>query len=179
MLILLDRDGVINTDIKPHGTLHPDELTIYEFVPEAIYQLKKAGYHIAVITNQSAIEKELMSVSTLTTLHHMIQYHCRSYHKEAYIDAFYYCSDHPDRPTQRRKPNAGMIYEALHDFAARPENTVFVGDSMRDVQAACITGCIPYLVKTGNGTDTDAMWSGKKPYQSFNTLADVARALIK
>ncbi len=179
MLVLLDRDGVINTDLKPHGTTHIDALEIYDFVPEAIYRLKKAGYRIAVITNQSAIEKGLMDVDMLQQIHSAIQARCQSYHSKAVIDAFYYCSDHPDSPTRRRKPQAGMIFEALHDFGVRASETIFIGDSARDIHAALAADCKPCLVKTGNGATTDAAWEGKKPYIFCDTLADVARYLTK
>jgi D-glycero-D-manno-heptose 1,7-bisphosphate phosphatase len=179
MLILLDRDGVINTDIVPHGTTHIDALQVYEFVPAALYQLKARGFKVAVVTNQSAVGKGLIDVDMLHKIHTRIQEVCRAYHADAVIDAFYYCTDAPQHPTHRRKPEAGMLWEALHDFGANPSHTPFVGDSRRDIEAALRAGCPPYLVSTGKGKDTDAQWQGAKPYQLHDTLADVARSLTK
>jgi D-glycero-D-manno-heptose 1,7-bisphosphate phosphatase len=72
------------------------------------------------------------------------------------IDAFYYCPDHPDHPTPRRKPADGMLREACADFGADPARTPMVGDDLRDLQAAVSLGCAPYLVMTGKGMQTKA-----------------------
>ena len=177
MLILLDRDGVINTEVPPNGTTNIEALSVYDFAPKAISRLKHVGYDIVVVTNQSAVEKGLMSIAILHEIHEKIQTCCHI--EGGAIDAFYFCTDHPMSPTHRRKPEAGMIYEALHDFGANASETIFVGDSARDVLAAQTAGCIPYLVKTGNGGETHANWQGRTPYLQFDTLADVARYLTK
>ena len=152
MLVLLDRDGVINTDLKPHGVTHLDQLEIYPFALEAIALLTKAGVKIAVVTNQSAIGKGLMDEATLATIHEAIQK--QSIASGGKIDAFYFCPDHPDRPTKRRKPDDGMIQEALADFGVSAGHTPLIGDSLRDMQAAAKAGCPAYLVATGNGGHT-------------------------
>ena len=67
-LIILDRDGVINQD--------SDEFikSVDEFIPlpgslEAIARLKKAGYTIAVATNQSGIARGYYDEATLAAMH--------------------------------------------------------------------------------------------------------------
>jgi D-glycero-D-manno-heptose 1,7-bisphosphate phosphatase len=155
MLVLLDRDGVINRDLPPHGVLSLDALEIYPSTGAAIHLLKEAGFSVAVVTNQSAIGKGLLSEEGLTEIHTALQ--ARLYAQAGVtIDAFYFCPDHPDYPTNRRKPNDGMLREAMHDFHATPALTPFVGDDMRDMQAALSAGCPPYLVLTGKGNTTHA-----------------------
>lgn len=149
MLVLLDRDGVINTDLKPNGVTHLDQLEIYPFALDAIALLTKAGVNVAVVTNQSAIGKGLMDEARLNTIHHTIQKQCVA--SGGKIDAFYFCPDHPDQPTKRRKPDDGMIQEALADFNVLAQDTPLIGDSLRDMQAAAKARCPAYLVATGNG----------------------------
>jgi HAD superfamily hydrolase (TIGR01662 family) len=66
---------------------------------------------------------------------------------EAYIDNFYFCPHHPDigypeeninykRKCECRKPNPGMIFNALVDYEIKPEFCWLVGDSFRDIEAA-------------------------------------------
>ncbi|MBN67500.1 MAG: D-glycero-beta-D-manno-heptose-1,7-bisphosphate 7-phosphatase, partial [Rickettsiales bacterium] len=56
MLVLLDRDGVINEDL-PKGVCHLDEWSILPGAAEAIAQLTSHHVKVAVVTNQSAIGK--------------------------------------------------------------------------------------------------------------------------
>jgi D-glycero-D-manno-heptose 1,7-bisphosphate phosphatase len=148
-LVLLDRDGVINEDIEPHGVVTPEA---FRFIPEALGAIKmlhQAGFAIAIITNQSAVGKELMTLETLGTIHDMMLQEIRAFGGD--IDAIYSCHDHPDHATHRRKPNAGMLEEALRDFKADAATTPMVGDALRDMQAAYTMGCPRILVRTGKG----------------------------
>ncbi|MFO1241927.1 MAG: HAD family hydrolase [Rickettsiales bacterium] len=151
MLVLLDRDGVLNEEL-PNGILSLDDLEIYAYVPSALGMLRKAGFKIAVVTNQSAIGKGTLTEETLEIIHHHLQETLLS--AGGFIDRFYFAPDHPDKPTHRRKPNPGMLEEALADFAAKPADTPLVGDSLRDLEAAAALGCPRILVKTGNGLKT-------------------------
>lgn len=151
-LVMLDRDGVINTDISPHGTLHWQDFQFIEGSLQAIALLTQAQFQLVIITNQSAIGKGLMSLSALNEIHsHMlstIQSHGGN------IQKIYYCPDHPDHPSMRRKPNAGMLLEALHDFKCPAHSSIVIGDALRDMQAAHSAGCPRILVQTGKGKET-------------------------
>ena len=70
------------------------------------------------------------------------------------IDAIYHCPHLPNAGCQCRKPQPGMLLQALEDFSQTAANTWMVGDSYKDVQAALAAGCKPIVVKTGNGLDT-------------------------
>ena len=67
------------------------------------------------------------------------------------IDAIYFAPDHPDQATDRRKPGVGMLHEALAAFSAAPAVTPFIGDALRDIQAASAAGCPSICVRTGKG----------------------------
>lgn len=177
MLVLLDRDGVINVDLKPHGTTTLEALNIYPFALEAISLLKQAGIKVAVVTNQSAIGKGLMDEVMLGIIHQEIQTRLAAH--GAAIDAFYYCADHPDNPTHRRKPDDGMIQEALADFGVGAKDTVFIGDSLRDMQAAHKAGCPRYLVATGNGEQAYAQLSDAlRPIHYCANILDAVRHIL-
>ena len=150
MLVLLDRDGVINVDLPPNGVLEVAQLHVYDYAGEAIRLLKAAGFAVAVVTNQSAIGKGLLSEEGLRTIHAEMQARLMQ-RSGVCIDAFYHCPDHPDAASVRRKPSDGMLREALKDFAADAQHTPFVGDAVGDMQAAISAGCPPFLVLTGKG----------------------------
>lgn len=174
MLLLLDRDGVINEDL-PTGVRRRAEFNFLPQVLEALAMLHKYNITIAIITNQSVIGKGWCSEEELSLIHDAM---CADIEAAGgKIHRIYYCPDHPDRPTHNRKPNPGMIEQALHDFDADATNTPMVGDALRDLQAAARAGCPRYLVKTGKGETLakEAFADAIKPVKVFENLMAVAR----
>ncbi len=153
MLVLLDRDGVINVD-GPVGVLKLEEFVFLPRSIEAIVRLTKAGYDIAVCTNQSAIGKGWMSEATLHIIH---QHMCSEIEKQGgKIGKVYFAPEHPDVPSTHRKPAPGMLLDALAHFKASPARTPMVGDMQRDMEAALAAGCPRILTRTGKGGALEA-----------------------
>ncbi len=152
-LVLLDRDGVINAD-SPTGVLTFAE---FEFLPravEAIALLTMAGFKIAVCTNQSAIGK---GWTTHAIVHQVHDFMCEEVARAGgRIDAVYYAPEAPEEPSTRRKPAPGMLFEGIAAFAADPAQTPFVGDMLRDMQAAVAAGCPRILTRSGKGAALEA-----------------------
>ncbi len=67
-IILLDRDGVINTD-SINYIKNADELIIIPDSITAIARLCAAGYKIGVATNQSGVSRGLYSEDDLSDIH--------------------------------------------------------------------------------------------------------------
>ena len=151
-LILLDRDGVINVDHTPHGTVSWAEFEFIAGSLDALRLLTQAGYSLAIITNQSCVGKGLISHATLDDIHQRMSQIISEH--GGHIHRIYSCTDHPDHPTNRRKPASGMIREALSDFGAEAATTPMIGDSLRDLQAAHDAGCPRILTRTGKGEET-------------------------
>ena len=177
MLVLLDRDGVINCDL-PEGVVKFEE---FQFLPraiEAIVLLTKAGFSIAVCTNQSAAGKGTLAPETLDRIHgFMVEEVAKAGGR---IDAVYAACDAPDVPSTRRKPAPGMLLEALAQFDAEPAKTPFVGDMIRDLQAAVAAGCPRILVRTGKGAKLEAQGipSEVAPVSVYDDLFAAAQAII-
>jgi D-glycero-D-manno-heptose 1,7-bisphosphate phosphatase len=150
-LIILDRDGVINHD-SDHYIKHPDEWSPIEGSAQAIADLAKQGFKIAVATNQSGLSRGLFDLTTLKAIHQKMFNYLAEH--GARIDQLEYCPDHPDNPGPNRKPAPGMALALLAHFNAIPAETWFVGDTMSDVMCAINSGCKPALVKTGKGMKT-------------------------
>lgn len=151
-LVLLDRDGVINVD-SPDGITSPEQLRLIDGSAQAIAQLNAAGARVAVITNQSVVGKGLIDEAQLHDLHDYLMVQLAQH--GAQLDGIYWCPDAPDAATDRRKPAAGMLHEALRDFGADAQSTPMVGDALRDLQAGQAAGCEAHLVRTGKGAKTE------------------------
>jgi D-glycero-D-manno-heptose 1,7-bisphosphate phosphatase len=154
-LALFDRDGVLNEDTGyPH---RPDQIEWIEGAFEALAELRRKGFCVAVVTNQSGVARGHFGEDDISVLHQWMAgqveakggridafYYC-PYHPEALIDA--YRADHPDR-----KPSPGMILRALADFGANPESCFLIGDRDVDLAAAAAAG-VPAYQFTGGRLD--------------------------
>ena len=150
-LLILDRDGVINEDSDAF-IKNPDEWHPLPGAAAAIARLNKAGYRIAIATNQSGIARGLFDLDTLAAIHTKL--HQAINEAGGRIDAIFFCPHAADANGDCRKPRPGMIFDILRRFGAEPQETAVVGDSLRDLQAAHAAGCRSILVLTGKGTRT-------------------------
>lgn len=149
--VLLDRDGVINYDSKDF-IKSPEEWRPIEGSLEAIALLNKQGYGVAVLTNQSGIARGLFDEAMLATIHDKM--HRMLAEKGGEITAIYYCPHGPDSLCNCRKPKPGLLEQFAEEHNIDLTTVSFIGDSLRDIQAAQAVGANPILVKTGKGQKT-------------------------
>lgn len=175
-LIILDRDGVINEDsddfIKSPDEWHPIKHSL-----EAITELNKAGFIIAVATNQSGVARGLYSEQTLSNIHAKMTEALRLQGGEfAHIA---YCPHGPNDHCQCRKPLPGLVFQIEAALGISAKNAYFVGDALRDLQAAHAAGCIPVLVKTGKGEKTlSTPMDGLENVLVFHSLYDFSQFVV-
>lgn len=153
MLIILDRDGVINqydgNYICSVADWHPLPGSI-----EAIARLSRAGHRIAVATNQSGIGRGYYDHEALSAMHARLNELVGA--AGGCIDHIAYCPHHPDEGCGCRKPRPGMLNAIRDHFGLKTlAGSVMVGDSRKDLKAGLNAGCTPYLVRTGNGLKTE------------------------
>ncbi len=137
--LFLDRDGVINKD---HG--HVYKRDNFEFV-EGIFDLAKkaqdAGYLIVVITNQAGIAKGYYNEEQFLELTKWVEDEFLK--RDITISKTFYCPYHVDAKIEKyrrdsfdRKPNPGMIYDAVEQFKIDVRKSIFIGDNDSDMAAA-------------------------------------------
>ena len=174
-LIILDRDGVINED-------SPDYVkSAAEWIPlpgslAAIAALNKAGYTVAVASNQSGLARGYFDGETLDAMHQKFR-HLLS-EAGGRIDRIEICPHGPDDGCDCRKPAPAMIRRLIEHYRVSPDEVIVVGDSLRDLEAAEAAGARPVLVRTGNGAATETRLTeslGATPV--FDDLAALARHL--
>jgi D-glycero-D-manno-heptose 1,7-bisphosphate phosphatase len=178
MLVLLDRDGVLNEE-GPGYVTNPDALVMIAGAAEAVARLCAAGRRIAVVTNQSAVGRGLIDAEMLEHIHEKL---CAEVARAGgRIDTIEACPDPPWAATARRKPAPGMLREAIRRFGAEAAATVMIGDSLRDLEAAHAAGCQRILVRSGNGTATQAAGipAVLSPVAVFNDLATAVDKLLE
>ena len=150
--VFLDRDGVLNRN-PPEGQFVTcwEEFELLPGVEDAIAELNRSGRKMIVVTNQRGIALGLYSRQDLDRMHDQLRQRLAA--RGARLDAIYVCP-HDDGQCNCRKPLTGLFEQAFQDFpAARPENSVMVGDSLRDIEAGSRLGMRTVLI-TG---DDEAM----------------------
>ncbi len=138
--VFLDRDGTLNEDV---GYLNSfSNLKIFDKARKNIQRLKKAGFMLIGVTNQSGIARGLISEEFVMAVNSYMQ-------KNLGIDDFYFCPHHPDNECQCRKPKPMMLRKAQLKYGINLKTSYVVGDKDLDMLLAGSIGARGILVLTG------------------------------
>lgn len=174
-LIILDRDGVINEDSDAY-VKSLDEWIAIPGSAQAIARLCKAGYQVAVATNQSGLARGYFSVDDLNAMHKkMIKLVEAEGGKFAHIA---YCPHGPDDNCDCRKPLPGLIHQIESALNISAKGCYIVGDSLRDLQAGQAAGMKAALVLTGKGEKTKAKGEGLESVETFSNLSEFVESFL-
>lgn len=172
--IMVDRDGVINQDSDAY-IKSPEE---WEPIPgslEALAMFHENGYKVVVITNQSGLGRGLYNRDTLARIHEKM--HRLVEDAGGQIDGIYFCPHGPDDGCDCRKPKPGLLKNFAIDKQVVLENVPFIGDTLKDIEAAIAVGAKPILVKTGKGQKTLAD-NPSIDAPVFENLYDAAKSIV-
>ena len=142
--IFLDRDGVINQERKDY-VKKLDEFIILDKTSDAINIIKNHGFLVIIITNQSPINRKLLSVETLNKIHEKLQSYLERY--DTSFDGVYFCPHTPSENCECRKPKPGLILQAVIDFQIDLSESYMIGNSETDIHGAKNAGCKGILLK--------------------------------
>jgi D-glycero-D-manno-heptose 1,7-bisphosphate phosphatase len=147
--VFFDRDGTLMEEVHYCGD--PARVRVFPGVPEALRQLKEAGFRTFVITNQSGIARGLIAEAQ----YHAVQEELLRQIGAGAIDAAYFCADPPGAPSTRRKPEPAMVLEAAAAYDIDLARSYFIGDKSADIECGRRAGTRTILVLTGYGADQD------------------------
>lgn len=142
--VFFDRDGTLMEEVEYCSD--PAKVRVFPGAAEGLARLRAAGWLNVIITNQSGIGRgyftvadyEAVQAETLRQL-------------GGTVDGTYFCADHPDVPSERRKPGTGMVEEAVRDLGIEARRSWFIGDKGIDIECGRKAGCRTILVLTGYG----------------------------
>jgi histidinol-phosphate phosphatase family protein len=147
--VFLDRDGTLIHDADYCSD--PKQVRVFEGVSEALRRLKRRGYKIIVITNQSGIGRGFFTVEQYRAVEAEVLQRVGP----DLIDATYFCPDVPGQPSKCRKPAPGMILDAARDHHIDLARSFFVGDKEIDAECGRNAGLRTIRVRTGFDKMTD------------------------
>ena len=156
----LDRDGVLNKWREGYVN-SPDELELLEGAGYAVGLLRRNGFRICVVTNQSPVGRGIWGHDTLSLIHDSLQEQLLNEDEDAELDLILYSPHPPNQQAWARKPRPGMLeagrqlIENSHinpdrlasisygeNWRNRPseKGSILVGDRDSDILAAEIFG---------------------------------------
>lgn len=171
-VIFLDRDGVLCEERSYVASLAG--LHVFPYAKAAVGKMRKLGYRVIVITNQSCVARGFATEETVARIHEHLK-------RETGVDAIYCCPHLPpaageaETPPYRisctcRKPRTGLIEQAARDFLLDMENAYFVGDRAGDIETGRAIGAHTVLLESGYGTAR--LEKPVRPDMTFDTLLD-------
>ena len=180
--IFLDRDGVVIDDA--HHLSSPEQVRIIPGSAEAIASLNRAGWPVVIVTNQSGVARGLFTVDGLHAVHQHISDQLAGY--GAKIEAYYFCPHYPtaEVPAYRavcdcRKPKPGMLLQAAEELRLDLARSWMIGDRETDLAAGAAAGTRTILVRTGNGSLTDATALDRSALNLELVAKNLADAVMK
>jgi len=173
--IFLDRDDTLIED--PGYINHPDQIKLLDDVAEALIELKRIGYKLIVVSNQSAVAHGIVTEKVIGEIHNRLKQLLAE--QGAFLDRIYYCPYHPEgaipkyrKESDWRKPNPGMLLAAADEMDVDLSQSWSIGNSARDVEAGLRAGCKTILINRSSHhkqPDPCLLLAGTHPhYKSVN-----------
>jgi D-glycero-D-manno-heptose 1,7-bisphosphate phosphatase len=178
-VIFLDRDGVVNKD----SPAYIKSWTEFEFLPgslKAIREFTLKGFELIIITNQSAVNRNIITKDRLEFMHARL--HRIVALNGGKIRDIFYCPHTPEEACACRKPKPGLIHRAREKYRIDLARSAMVGDSTKDIVCAKNAGCkFAVLVRTGNGIEAEKVLTEKGILADFvaQDLAAAAKWLMR
>ncbi|EML0362949.1 D-glycero-beta-D-manno-heptose 1,7-bisphosphate 7-phosphatase [Providencia rettgeri] len=176
--VFLDRDGTINID---HGYVHKiDDFEFIEGSIEAMLELKKMGYALVIVTNQSGIGRGIYTEDQFMQLTEWMDWSLAD--RGIDLDGIYFCPHHTEATVEEyrqdcncRKPKPGMLLDAQDFLKIDMASSIMVGDKLADMLAGKGANVgTTVLVKSGEPVTDEAI---NNVDLVINSIAELPEAL--
>ncbi|CAJ0992547.1 D-glycero-beta-D-manno-heptose 1,7-bisphosphate 7-phosphatase [Pantoea sp. Nvir] len=151
--IFIDRDGTLNVD---RGYVYKiDNFKFIDGAIEALKELKKMGFALVLVTNQSGIGRGIFTKDLFMQLTEWMNYSLAQHHVDFY--GIYFCPHLPDAKVKKyrqacdcRKPQPGMLLSAQKNLNIDIAASYMIGDKTEDMLAGKAAGVgTKVLVRSG------------------------------
>lgn len=176
--VFFDRD---NTLIISDGYLgDASKVVLVEGAAAAVAAARRMGYATVTFSNQSGVARGLFDEEAVKAVNRRMEELLRRTDPAALIDRHEFCPDHPEAPLEqyrrdsdRRKPQAGMLFSAAEALGLDLGRSWVIGDAPRDIAAGRRAGCRTILFKDPKLPPSPAAEeSGATPDFTVASLAD-------
>ena len=175
--VFLDRDGVINEEVN--YLCQPEDFRLLPRAGAAIRLLRKHGWRVIVVTNQSGVARGYYTEADVTAIHERMRRDLAR--AKTQVDGVYSCPHHPDAGCLCRKPRTLLFERAAADWALDLPASYFIGDKLTDLLPGKTLGGHTILVLTGHGQQEQelARQQGFQPDYIAADLYSAARWIVR
>lgn len=171
-LAILDRIGTLHAEgedaLVPLKDWQPQPGVL-----EAIAQLNRGGWHVALATNQPGLGRGSFDVTELNALHLRMQRELAAV--GARVEAVFFCPHTPDEACQCSKPAPGLLQQIASRYGAEPHQVWVIGQDAVHLQAGEAMGA--RLVWVGTDAAQTVIPPVAQPVACYPDWAAVADAL--
>lgn len=143
--IFFDRDGVVNIRPVADYVKKSNEFTILKDFLHFFKLIMQHDYISILITNQQGVSKKLFALDDLNKIHKSMQKQIKEKTGYRFNDIFF-CIDLASANSYRRKPNPGMLEEAIEKYNIDKQLSYMIGDSKSDIIAGKKAGVSTILL---------------------------------
>lgn len=133
-----DRDGTLIHD--PGYLGDPAGVHLLPHAAAALAACRRAGYLLFVISNQSGIARGYFDVAAVHAVNARMQALLVAHDPLATLDGVYFCPHGDADACPCRKPKPGLYLTAAQAHGIDLSQSLAIGDSPRDLQAAIAAG---------------------------------------
>jgi D-glycero-D-manno-heptose 1,7-bisphosphate phosphatase len=134
--VFLDRDDTLIVNVPYLGD--PNRVEIFPETAEALFALRKAGFLLFVVSNQSGVGRGLITREQV----HAVDAEMKRQFAGDYIQASYHSFATPDDPyATDRKPSPELLLQAARAHDLDLAASFFIGDRLSDIECGLNAGC--------------------------------------
>jgi len=149
--VFFDRDGVLFEIVFRNGRLsvpyYWGEVKILPQVSEALLLLKARGFLQIVLTNQPEIGRGTLSPQALDNIHRKLRIVLPT------LDEIFVCPHVRDDQCHCKKPEPGLVREAIKKWNIDLSKSYIIGDRWCDIELGKILGMTTILVESPAGKE--------------------------
>jgi histidinol-phosphate phosphatase family protein len=176
--IFIDRDGVIIENRDDYVRAW-DDVLIFPQALRALSRINDSEYKIVIITNQSAVGRGLISLSTADEISQRLIAEIHS--AGGRIDGVFMCPHAPEFGCSCRKPKPGLLLAAAEELSLNLKQSIMIGDALTDIMAGQTAGVRNnIMVLTGRGAEQSKLShpEGLKPFDIYDSLLGAVNHLF-
>lgn len=177
-VVFLDRDGTLIHDRPGFYLSHPAQIRFYRGTFEALRRLRRAGYALVIVSNQSGLARGYLDEKMLGRVHARLKAGLRR--RGARLDGIYYCPHGPADGCACRKPKPTLALRASEDLGLTLTGSFIVGDKRADVDLGRALGLTTVHLLTGHGRDQMSRHGrGLQPHRTCRNILEAAKWILR
>ena len=141
--VFFDRDGVLNHLVERDNSYYSpqkfEDFKIFDDTKEIVSKVKQLGYLAIVVSNQPDITRKKLDQKELDKMTDMLL-------EQLEVDDVFCCIHDDHNDTGCRKPKPGLFLLAQKKYNINFDDSIMVGDTWKDVEAAKNAGIKMYLL---------------------------------